>query len=115
MRTAHLAAIKAAENAEAGHPQRDTGAAIAAAAGPDHPAIARRQAAQLAQSLAAHPDQGEYQARTSRAFDTIPRALLGITGFAVILVILGFRRFCSTGSASGARWVSRRCCPPPCP
>jgi hypothetical protein len=39
------------------------GRRIAAAAGPGHPAIARRQTAQPAQSLAVHPDQGGYQAR----------------------------------------------------
>ena len=64
VRAAHLAALKAAENIETGHPQRNTAAAISAAAGPGHPALAQQQAAQLAQSLAAHPEQGEYQAPT---------------------------------------------------
>ena len=55
VRAAHLDALKAAANAEAGHPQRAAGAAIAAAAGPDHLAIAQRQTAQLAHSLARPP------------------------------------------------------------
>jgi len=93
VRAAHRAALEAAEKAEAGHPQPDIAAAIAAAAGPDHLAIARRQTAQLAQSLAAHPNQGGYQARTSRAFAIIPDALIAITAIALILVVVGFRRF----------------------
>jgi hypothetical protein len=47
VRAAHFAALKAAANAEGGHPQPDAGAAIAAAAGPGHPALAQRQTAQL--------------------------------------------------------------------
>jgi hypothetical protein len=92
VRAAHLATLKAAENAEAGHPQPDAGAAIAAAAGPGHPAIAQRQTAQLTQSLTAHPDQAGYQARTARAFAAIPDTLIGILGVAVILVVVGSRR-----------------------
>jgi hypothetical protein len=92
VRAAHLEALKAAENAEAGHPQLDIAAAIAAAAGPDHPAIARRQTAQLTQSLAAHPDHSGYRAQTRRAFAAIPDALIGITAIALILVVVGFRR-----------------------
>lgn len=42
VRAAHFAALKAAEKAEAGHPQHNAAAAIAAAAGPDHRLIARQ-------------------------------------------------------------------------
>ena len=102
VRAAHFAALKAAANAEAGHPQRDAGAAIAAAAGPGHPAIAQRQTAQLVQSLAAHPDQGGYRARTARALAAIPETLLGILGLAVILVVVGFRRLVDRLGTRGA-------------
>ena len=90
VRAAHFAALKAAENAEAGHPQRDAAAAIAAAAGPGHPVIAQRQTAQLAQSLAAHPGQARHRARTRRALAAIPETLLGILGLAVILAVVGW-------------------------
>jgi type IV secretory pathway TraG/TraD family ATPase VirD4 len=102
VQAAHLAAVKAAERAEAGHPQSDAGAAIAAAAGPDHPAIAQRQTAQLEHSLAAHPDQGGYPAQTGRAFAAIPKALIAILGFAVILVVVGFRRCVARLGIKGA-------------
>ena len=110
VRAAHLAALKAAENAEAGHPQRDAGAAIAAAAisaaGSGHPAIARQQTAQLAHSLAAPPDQGGYQARTGRAFAAIPETLIGILGLAAILVVVGFRHFVARLGIRGAVGLS---------
>ena len=102
VRAAHFAALKAAENAESGHPQRDAGTAIAAAAGPGHPALAQRQTAQLVQSLAAHPDQGRYRARTARALAAIPGTLLGILGLAVILMVVGFRRLVDRLGTRGA-------------
>ncbi len=102
VRAAHFAALKAAENAESGHPQRDAGTAIAAAAGPGHPALAQRQTAQLVQSLAAHPDQGRYRARTARALAAIPGTLLGILGLAVILVVVGFRSLVDRLGTRGA-------------
>jgi hypothetical protein len=58
VRAAHTAALKAAEAVENGRGQPDPAAAIAAAAGPGHPAVAQQQTRQLNQSLAAHPNQG---------------------------------------------------------
>ena len=102
VRATYRAALTAAENAEAGHPQPNLGAAIAAAAGSDHPAIAERQTAQLARSLAAHPDQAGYQARTRSTLAAIPDALIGITAIALILVVLGFRRLVDRLGIRGA-------------
>jgi hypothetical protein len=102
VRAAHRAALKAAEKAEAGQSRRNGGAVIAATAGPGHPAMARQQTAQLAQSLAAHPDQAGYQARTARAFAAIPETLLGVLGLAAILVAVGFRRLVDRLGIRGA-------------
>jgi hypothetical protein len=105
-RAAHLAALKAAGNAEARHPQPDIGAAIAAAAGPDHPAIAAQQTAALEHALTADPGQGDYRARTRRAFAAIPDVLIGITAIALILVVVGFRRLVDRLGIRGAMGVS---------
>ena len=102
VRAAHRAALQAAANAEAGHPQQNARAAITAAAGPGHPALAQRQTAQLTQSLAAHPDQAGYPARTRRALALIPDALIGITALALILVVVGFRRLVDRLGSRGA-------------
>jgi len=67
VRAAHQAALEAAEMTENGHPQRDT-AAITTAAGPQYRAIAQEQTRQLNRSLADHPEQSRYMARTRRAF-----------------------------------------------
>lgn len=91
-RAAHVAALQAAEAAEKGHPPvPDAGAAIAAAAGPRHPAIARGQAEQLARSLAAHPDQGGSRAQIGRALGAIPGAFLGLGVLVLAVVIISFR------------------------
>jgi type IV secretory pathway TraG/TraD family ATPase VirD4 len=82
VRAAHRTALKAAEAAENGHPRWDTRAAIAAAAGPRYRAIAQEQ--------------------TRRAFAAILKTLIGITGFTVILVALGFRRFVDRLGIRGA-------------
>ena len=104
VRAAHFAALEAAENAEAGHPQRDAAAAIAAA-GPGHPALAQRQTAQLAPPLAAHPGQARHRAQTRRALAAIPETLLGVLGLAAILVV-GFRRLADRLGTWGAMGFS---------
>jgi hypothetical protein len=113
VRAAHFAALKAAQAAGNDHPQPDAGTAIAAVAGPGHPALAQRQTPQLVHSLAAHPEQGGYQVRTTRAF----AAILDILGVAVILVVVGFHPLADRLGTPGAVGFSllllglwRSCC-----
>jgi type IV secretory pathway TraG/TraD family ATPase VirD4 len=91
VRTAHAAALEAARAVENGRAQPDPAAATAAAAGPGHRAVAQEQTRQLDQSLAAHPNQDGYMARTGRDLAAIPNAFLWIGGFALFAVIIGFR------------------------
>ena len=102
MRAAHRVALTAAKAAANGHPQKNAGAAIAAAAGPRYRAIAQEQTLQLDRSLAAHPDQGGHPTQTGRAFAAIPDASIGITTVALILVVLSFRRFVDRLGIRGA-------------
>lgn len=103
---AHLAALRAARAAEDGHPLPDAGAAIAAAAGPGHPAIAQEQTRQLDASLAAHPGQGSYAARTGRKLWAIPDAFLWIAGFTLAGLLLAFRRLAAAMGPSKALGAS---------
>ncbi len=102
VRAAHRVALTAAKAAANGHPQKNAGAAIAAAAGPRYRAIAQEQTLQLDRSLAAHPDQGGHPTQTGRAFAAIPDASIGITTVALILVVLSFRRFVDRLGIRGA-------------
>jgi hypothetical protein len=89
---AHRATLQAANSAENGHPEPNAAAAISAAAGPQHQTIAQEQTRQLNQSLAAHPDQGSYISRTGRALVTIPSSFFGVGGFALLVIVVSFRR-----------------------
>jgi hypothetical protein len=75
---AHQAAVEAARSAEIGTYNATTAAAaIAAAAGPDHAAIADGQTRILQASIASHPAQSQYASRTGRKLAAIPGGLLG--------------------------------------
>jgi len=91
VRAAHRAAVLAAEAAERGERPAGAGAAIAREAGPGFQAIAQDQASRLDQSLAAHPNQGGYGARTDRAMAAMLAGFLWVAGFALIVVAIGFR------------------------
>ena len=93
VRAAHLAALEAARTVEDGGTAGNAAAAIAAAAGPAHAAVAQGQARQLAQSLAAHPAQGGYLDRTARQLGAIPGALAWMVGLVLVAAAVGFRRF----------------------
>jgi hypothetical protein len=102
VRAAHTAALKAAEAIESGRGQPDPAAAIAGAAGPDHPAVAQEQTRQLNQSLAAHPNQDGYAERAGRDLAAIPGAFLWIGGFALFGVAVGFRPLAVRLGTAGA-------------
>lgn len=102
VRAAHTAALEAARAVENGRAQPDPAAAIAAAAGPGYPAVAQEQTRQLNRSLAAHPDQDGYAARTRRALAAIPDAFLWIGGIALFAVAVGFRPLAVRLGVAGA-------------
>jgi hypothetical protein len=102
VRAAHTAALEAARAVENGRAQPDPAAAIAAAAGPGHPAVAQEQTRQLSRSLAAHPDQDGYTAQTRRALAAIPDAFLWIGGIALFAVAVGFRPLAVRLGTAGA-------------
>ena len=102
VRTAHAAALEAAQAVENGRTQPDPAASIAAAAGPGHHAVAQEQIRQLNQSLAAHPNQDGYAARTGRDLAAVPNAFLWIGGIALFLVIVGFQPLAARLGPAGA-------------
>jgi hypothetical protein len=64
--------------------------------------VAREQIRQLNQSLAAHPNQDGYAARTGRDLAAVPNAFLWIGGIALFLVIVGFRPLAARLGPAGA-------------
>jgi hypothetical protein len=102
VRTAHVAAREAAQAVENGRTQPDPADAIAAAAGPGNQSVAQEQIRQLNQSLAAHPNQDGYAARTGRDLAAVPNAFLWIGGIALFLVIVGFRPLAARLGPAGA-------------
>jgi Type IV secretory system Conjugative DNA transfer len=64
--------------------------------------VAQEQTHQLNQSLAAHPDQDGYAARTRRALAAIPDAFLWIGGIALFAVAVGFRPLAMRLGTAGA-------------
>ena len=114
VRTAHTAALQAAQAVENGHRQADPGVAIAAASGPGHPDVAQEQTRQLNQSLAAHPDQDSYAAQTGRDLAAIPDAFLRSAASPCSGSSSGFA-LSSFASAWRRPWNSRCSCWWPCP
>jgi type IV secretory pathway TraG/TraD family ATPase VirD4 len=89
----HRAAMQAAEAAESGtFNAAHATAAIAAAAGPDHTAIAAAETRILLASVAHHPNQAHYLARTHRRLAEIPNGLLGLIGVGLLLMVIGLAR-----------------------
>jgi hypothetical protein len=89
---AHQAAVAAAHSAEnGGYNAAAAAAAIVKAAGPDHAAIADGQMRILEASVASHPNQSGYRARTDRQLATIPSGLIGLLGVCLALVLISFK------------------------
>jgi type IV secretory pathway TraG/TraD family ATPase VirD4 len=90
---AHLAALKAATDAEKGwYNAAVAAAAITAAAGPDHAAIAQGQVQILQEAIAKHPAESGYAARTGRKLAAIPDGLFGLLGACVFFALISFKR-----------------------
>jgi type IV secretory pathway TraG/TraD family ATPase VirD4 len=89
---AHQAAVAAAQSAENGaYNAAAAAAAIAKAAGPDHAAIADGQFRILQASIASHPAQSGYLARTGRKLSVIPDGLFGLLGVCAFFALISFK------------------------
>ncbi|MCB8878394.1 type IV secretory system conjugative DNA transfer family protein [Acidisoma silvae] len=89
---AHQAAMAAAQAADNGHyDAAAASAAIVKAAGPDHAAIADGQFRILQASIARHPNQASYLARTGRHLARIPDGLIGLLAVCVVFALWSFK------------------------
>ena len=89
---AHQAAVAAAQSAENGaYNAAAAAAAIAKAAGPDHAAIADGQFRILQASVASHPAQSGYLARTGRKLSVIPDGLFGLLAVCAFFALISFK------------------------
>ena len=89
---AHQAAVSAAQDADRGdYNAESAAAAIAKAAGPDHAAIADGQFRILQASIASHPAQSGYLARTGRKLSVIPDGLFGLLAVCAFFALITFK------------------------
>ena len=89
---AHQAAVEAAQAADNGtYNATAAAAAIVKAAGPDHAAIADGQFRILQASVASHPDQSGYLARTGRKLSVIPDGLIGLLAVCAFFALISFK------------------------
>lgn len=98
----HRAALQVAVAVEHGHHRPNIGARLAAAAGPGHWGIALAETRWLTRSLAEHPNQGRYVARTGRLLGAIPNTALTIGVFALLGMALLFPRMRAQHGTRGA-------------
>jgi type IV secretory pathway TraG/TraD family ATPase VirD4 len=90
--SAHQAAVAAAQSAENGfYNATAAAAAIATAAGPDHATIADGQFRILQASIARHPYQSGYLARTGRKLSIIPDGLFGLLATCAFFALISFK------------------------
>jgi len=90
--SAHGAAIEAAQAAENGfYNATAAAAAIAKAAGPDHAPIADGQFRVLQASVASHPNQSGYLARTGRKLSAIPDGLWGLLAACAFFALISLK------------------------
>ena len=88
----HQAALAAAQSAQNGaYNAAAAAAAIAKAAGPDHAAIANGQFRILQASVASHPAQSGYLARTGRKLSVIPDGLIGLLAVCAFFALISFK------------------------
>jgi type IV secretory pathway TraG/TraD family ATPase VirD4 len=102
----HRTALQVADAVEHGRPRPDIGGLLATAAGPGHQAIALAETRWLTRSLAAHPAQGRYLARTGRLLGAIPNTALTIGVFALLGMALLFPRMRAQHGTQGALEIS---------
>ena len=88
----HRAALQVAASVEKGRPRPDIDARLASAVDSGHQAIALAETRWLTRSLAEHPNQGRYVARTGRLLGAIPNTALSIGVFALLGMALLFPR-----------------------
>jgi type IV secretory pathway TraG/TraD family ATPase VirD4 len=88
----HQAAVSAAQDADRGFYNAASAAdAIAKAAGPDHTAIADGQFRILQASVARHPNQSGYLARTGRKLSAVPDGLFGLLAVCAFFALISFK------------------------
>jgi type IV secretory pathway TraG/TraD family ATPase VirD4 len=91
--SAHQAAVTAAQDADRGfYNAASAAAAIAKAAGPDHAAVADGQFRILQTSVASHPNQSGYLARTGRKLSAVPDGLFGLLVACAFFALISFKR-----------------------
>jgi type IV secretory pathway TraG/TraD family ATPase VirD4 len=89
---AHQAAVRAAQDADRGfYNAASAAAAITKAAGPDHTAIADGQFRILQASVARHPNQSGYMARTGRRLSAVPDGLFGLLAVCAVFALISFK------------------------